>query len=477
VLYTALAALVWRLRVLALPLLAVQASLLLSPRIWFGLCMPCSKILRVRRGSTTSTRVTPTCPATLLPFKWLGAFAGLSLSACYLSKHNSFYDQGLNPDTEREDRWAQYKMFSWIRKNIQRDTTAGIVIAGDAVNLASARLALPETSIVAHPHYEHPLARKRFREAKEYFYACGSAKDAHKYAIKLGVTHLLLDVQRLAPNQAVSLSRFYKKRRQCHNDMGAALMGMQRTVFQIILGDDGLFEPLHVVGPYTLVRVVPASLEATPAAGKLHAVAAPGDPRSWAPLLDRCPQYSSKRSCAENLGLLIRTLADPMRQHGWVRAFSQEALRRYPREVKLQALLGRTFDYDLSDFNTAVSHYRQATQLQPRAAEHWAALGSILAQVWGRSAEDELRSIMEQQASLLLGSTPGPGPRDLGAQRLCQAAAWSRSLRLGSRWEETFWREARSRSRFGCVFEQWELMEGAPRAWKAIVDDFLRFAD
>mmetsp|Transcript_132072 Transcript_132072/g.410482 ORF Transcript_132072/g.410482 Transcript_132072/m.410482 type:complete len:85 (-) Transcript_132072:43-297(-) len=84
---------------------------------------------------------------------------------------------------------------------------------------------------------------------------------------------------------------------------------------------------------------------------------------------------------------------------------------------------------------------------------------------------------MEARAPRLLGAAPGPGPRDLAAQRLCQAAAWSRSLGLQSRWEAAFWRTARLRARFGCVLEQWQLMEGGRRRAPELALDFLRFAD
>lgn len=465
--YCSLTALVWRLRVLSLPLLAVVGAQLISPRLWTCLCPCCS----------TSRRRGVALPSSIRSLRWALGLACLALSSCYLGHLNTFYDQGLNPDTEREDRRAQFKIYRWIQKHVDPGPAGDrLVIAGDATTLASARLALPNAAVVAHPHYEHPRARQRFRDAKEYFLACGPSLDAHKYARRLGVTHLILDLTRLAPQQAVSLSRFYKKSRRCSDKMGADLLGMGRTLFQIVMDDGQLFQPLHVAGAYILVKVLPQPSRHAEAQRQRAAVD-PGSPESWRPLLDRCPKIEKEESCVEDLGLFVRVVADPMRQHGWVRAFAQDAVQRYPNSALLHALLGRTFDYDLSDFNEAARHYRRATELKPSSQQYWSALGGLLVQVWGQKSADEVREVLEQTAPLILGSTAGPGVRDIGAQRLCQAATWSKTLGLKSRWEGAFWQTARLRARFGCVLEQWANMEGSPRPWPQMALDFLLFPD
>merc|ERR1712224_552190 len=129
-------------------------------------------------------------------------------------------------------------------------------IAGDPPTLASVQLGVPNASVVAHPHYEEPDARKRFKDMKEYFFACASAQDAHSYATGAGITHLLLDMTKIEPTQAVALSRFYKKQHRCRDDMGRGLLGMQRTFFQIVLDRRRFFKPLHVVGSYFFVQVL-----------------------------------------------------------------------------------------------------------------------------------------------------------------------------------------------------------------------------
>eukprot|EP00927_Polykrikos_kofoidii_P055861 TRINITY_DN50048_c0_g1_i1.p1 TRINITY_DN50048_c0_g1~~TRINITY_DN50048_c0_g1_i1.p1 ORF type:complete len:971 (+),score=122.93 TRINITY_DN50048_c0_g1_i1:98-2914(+) len=504
-LYTALTALVWRLRVLALPLMATVGALLPSSRLWSLAMSCCHRRIRSdeiggsaipaspQRQNRRTDSITPVtrlsrfgCVSILaILLRYFVGAIGFSMSLCYIRRQSDFYATGLNPDTEQEDRWAQYKMFMWIDKYISRRNSKSetdghrVVIAGDAVNLASVRLALPHVAVLAHPHYEEPGARKRFKAMKEYLYACAPVEDAHKYAVRLGVTHLFLDMTKLEPGQAIALSQYYKKRRRCHQEMGPGLLGMRRTFFQIILGGGhGLFKPLHIVGSYVFVQVL--NQTKGDARDGFHGVTDVGRPASWRPLLDRCRSGTgaeSGDSCAENLGMLVRVMANPLRQTAWVKSFATEAQSRYPKSVRLHVILARIFDYDMSDFNAAVELYRSATRLAPTDPEVWSDLGSLLSQVFGARSKQEIREIIEHQAPLVLGAPPGPGPRDLAAQRMCQAAVWSRSLKIGSKWEAALWMTAKLRGRQGCMRTNWALMENVTRSPLAQALDFVIFGD
>eukprot|EP00929_Paragymnodinium_shiwhaense_P000183 TRINITY_DN100427_c0_g1_i1.p1 TRINITY_DN100427_c0_g1~~TRINITY_DN100427_c0_g1_i1.p1 ORF type:complete len:729 (+),score=115.13 TRINITY_DN100427_c0_g1_i1:59-2188(+) len=470
--YSGLSAMVWRLRVLALPVLAVAASQLLSPRLWTAVCPQ-----RCREAAVESVG-----SFFLALIKWWLAVGGVAVSACYFSMLGSLYSTGLNPDTEMEDRLAQFKMFASVKQYIARRATDQVVLGGDATTLASARLALRNISIVAHPHYEDPDARRRFKDMKEYFYACASAKDAHAYAVRNGITHVLLDMTKLAPSQALTLSAFYDEHNRCKESLGAGLLGMNRTFFQLVLKGHPWFKSLHVVGSYVFLKVLEkvADDAASPFTGP-SAEVEPAQPESWAPLLARCSRGAgaeTTESCGENLGLLIRAFAHPLRQHRWVRSMAIEAQRRYPGSATMHALLAQAFDYDLSDFNAAAELYRKAAKLAaPADVSYWLTLGDMLSQAFGRRAGQEILDVMEHVAPYILGAAPGPVARDLAAQQMCQAAAWSRSLQLGSRWEAAFWQMAKLRSRFGCVHSNWALIEGRPRPLWQLVWDFLLYID
>jgi len=444
---TGMMTLVWRLRVLALPFACVFAALPLAPGLWehAGLPRPLIRVLRL-----------------VLPLVSLGAAA--YCATLYASTIGDLYASGLDPDTELDERVAQFKMLEFMNENLPLVGKSGrrTVVAGDAVTLSIVRMSTP-FPVTAHPHYEHPFARQRFREAKEMLYGCAPPQEVYDYLVSLNVTHVLLDVLRLAPHQAIDLSKFYEPSRRCSASMGQGIMGDRRPFFHMVFGggqtDPPLFRPEHVVGPLVLVKVMRPKATPRPTTRPVE----PWVPDTWQLALDACKARRPVARCAEDLASAMRPWGSPMKNRPVVDAIRRVLEQNAPEWPGRSAfVVGEVMDYSFSDFQQAQTLYRTALKAQPDDLEIASFLGSLLNQVFKDTAG--VKALALEYAVKLLAEAK-TNPTVVGAQRMCQAASWLASAGVRGKETRRLWVAAKKISRHGCVQTNWELLEGKELPW------------
>ncbi|KAL8451921.1 hypothetical protein Emag_002573 [Eimeria magna] len=331
--FTALMLLIARLRVLALPLLCVSASLAVSA----GLFRKCIKRVFTAFGLVTPLkRCVTKRTKRVLKFVILIILTALSLIPFYIKTP---LNELLTPfpALENANNPSKQRLLEWLSKNVP----AGSGIMGDMTTSAVIRAALPSLKIIVHPQYENVGIRKRVQFSYGVA-ACPPMAFYNKQLKELYKADFVIQNSfrcSVPPNSSTSVFDVADKIDEFRFNCPAGISREQRFCFRSLFDNNGFFELVYANEIFSIL-----------------------EKSSWQPWIDRCKRNDPH--CGANIaGIGMRMLE--RHQLTDVATFLHSlAIEEFsdPETMEQYALY---LDFNLRKPEAAEKYYREAVSIQP----------------------------------------------------------------------------------------------------------------
>lgn len=363
--FTALMLLIARLRILALPLLCVMASLIASAGVWRS----CTERLLSASGirSALSRSVGG---RTKRLFKIVAFFllAALSLMPFFIKLPLTEMLTPF-PALENSSSTSKQRLFEWLAKNIPADSG----IMGDMTTSAAIRAALPSMRIVVHPQYENVGIRRRV----QFSYGTAACPPMAVYNQQLRdvykVDYIIQSSFRcaVAPNSPTSVFDVADKIDEFQFQCPLGVSLEQRFCFRTLFDNNRFFDIVYANEVFSVLKRVESPLvnqQAATVKGMPSEYESFNwkdkilDKSSWRPWIDRCSKNDPH--CGANIAGVGMRMLERYNLTDVATFLHSLAAKEFsdPETMEEYALY---LDFNLHTPAAAEKYYRIAASVQP----------------------------------------------------------------------------------------------------------------
>lgn len=470
--FTAMMLLIARLRVLALPLLCLFASLLASKSFWR---VSAGRLFSATGLKIDSTRFVSRRTQRLLMYVALLVLNGFSLLPFFiklpLQELLTTY-----PALENASNLSKQRLFEWLRLNVP----PGAGIMGDMTTSALMRAALPSVRIVVHPQYENVGIRRRV----QFSYGVAACPPMALYNQQLRdvykVDYLVQNSYRCAvpPNSTLSVFDVADKIDAFQFQCPPGVSREQRFCFRTLFDNNRFFDLLYVNEVYSVFkRVDRPDLD-------LQAFSTKGNPReylsfnwkenimstsSWKPFLERCRRTDPH--CGANLAGLGMRMLERHRLQDVATFLHSLAIEEFS-DVDTIEQYALYLDFNLHKPEAAEKYYRMAMSKQPPTLARAVQYALYLQE--SKNGGDDYVEAANEVVNALKASKLSTAELLEEEDNICRGAVLLQQLASNTRYNipsdkraqfteaaHALWQLAKDTNiQNGCVVRHWSLFEG-----------------
>lgn len=357
--------LIARLRILALPLLCVLASLVASGGLWRA-CI--ERLISVSRLTSAFKRSVGKRTRRVLKLVAFLILAALSVMPFFIKLPISEMLAAF-PALENANNTSKQRLFEWLATNVP----SGSGIMGDMTTSAAIRAALPSMRVVVHPQYENVGIRRRV----QFSYGVAACPPMAFYNQQLRdvykVDYIIQNSFRCAapPNSTTSVFDVADKIDAFQFQCPRGVDREQRFCFRTLFDNNHFFDLVYANEVFSVLKRVDSPAVYEQAAS---VTGIPGeyesfnwkekilDKSSWRPWVDRCAR--SDPHCGANIaGLGMRMLE--RHQLTDVATFLHSLAAEEFKDPETMEQYALYLDFNLHNHAAAERYYQIAASVQP----------------------------------------------------------------------------------------------------------------